>query len=120
VPWATHTALPSLVISTRATPLRLPNEMISAAATHTPLDTGRSKFNLNSVVAPQEPAGITRVEQHAEAVVHHCRQASAVEVAKRREQVFPGIHLGDQSACDELGVAKVEIPRESPRRSWPH
>ncbi len=28
----------------RATPLRLPNDTMSATATHTPLDIGRSKF----------------------------------------------------------------------------
>ena len=59
VPCATQTALSPLVMSIRATPLRLPSDTMSATATHTPLDTGLSKFSLNSVVATHDPAGMT-------------------------------------------------------------
>ena len=75
VPCAAHTALSPLVMSMRATPLRLPSDTMSvtathtplrlpsdtmsATATHTPLDTGLSRFNLNSVVATYDPAGMT-------------------------------------------------------------
>ena len=59
VPCAAHTALWPLVMSMRATPLRLPSDTMSAMATHTPLDTGLSRFNLNSVVATHDPAGMT-------------------------------------------------------------
>lgn len=59
VPCAAHTGRPVLVMSILATPLRFPSAMMSATATQTPLDTGRRRFSLNSVVATHDPGGIT-------------------------------------------------------------
>jgi len=118
VPWAAHTNAPSLVMSIRATPLRLASDTMSVTAMHSPSDTGRSRLAMSDIAGAAREGLLAMSVAAGMAVMQALFEAEIAEVAGPKGKHDPNraaVRHGTGRGSVTLGGRRVAVNRPRAR-----